>query len=248
MQKLLIFTPAVVLQANHAAMIAAQARQHEFLRRAFEDAGILTTTAIVYDALEEQFWPRLANVPTTYRISPCQVERYRSGGRSGIRRPVDYLIDTVPSWQPTENLALLRITQDTLVTDYRRFVADALRVMRTQPGDYVAGKHQYCTDITKWVRALELHPRSCYEYVQGNVMLAPYETWRLYYRPMPAGVTHWCDDSVMSAWVQQTGGTLLFLEDTFWHFHEISVADLAGALAALQPDFGPLARRCGTSG
>ena len=130
---IILFTPVVVSGASHVAMVEAQIAQADRLRTLFANIGIKFRHAIVFDFIGDEFKEQVDEMPIEWRTHAPLT----SGQITGIRRPCDSWLRTLPD-DIRENAFVLRVTQDTFITDFQCLV-NALAEL-TERAEFIAGK------------------------------------------------------------------------------------------------------------
>ena len=214
MQRILVFTPAFVSKVEHLGMLRVQA----LLAARMRAKGLNVISALVCDYVADEFVSPVAEVGRLFDVSiPALPKLFPGNDQWGIRRPTNFAIQEL-----VEDCGfILRVIQDTFVERADRF-CDSLAAALETPGHWVAANlHHWETSGHGWLCDLMGLPFATHlTYPNGAVMIAPANTWRRFYLPLPSAIHHHWDDVMMGEWLKQEGGTLIDLDLSWTHLHD----------------------------
>lgn len=212
-----ILVPAIVHQPNHIEMVRVQS----LLASRLSGRGFRVLSCIVFDSVELKYVDDVMAMNFTMGV-------FQKSPPTGIRRPTETGLRAIREvWG--ENVNILRIIQDTPVLKADSLAADILKAIG-EPGDWIAGgirtfHRQADNPNYQALQELAIPDKLTYEHVHGCLSFARLDVWERFYGRMPASVTHYADDDVMSQWILQSGGRLIAFNAKAWAHRHDSPAD-----------------------
>jgi hypothetical protein len=214
MFRLLLVTPAAIFDRRHVAMNRVQGLLAGRLRPRLP--GVEVASALVCDYIAPEYADDLREVGAAFDyFVPTIPEGY--GTAWGIRKPTNFAVSGLAAGYTH----LLRIIQDTFITDPDRFAA-AVRGVIGCPGEWIGANvhHWPTTGHQALCSAMGLQCEPDLRYPNGAVLLAPVSVWQTYYLGLPTAIHHYWDDVMMGEWLRQSGGSLLDLPVCWEHLHD----------------------------
>jgi hypothetical protein len=204
-KKICLFVPLHITAPEDIYMANMQARFFSFCKTKLHLVSVMT---IDYDATT-LFDRMFVKSGTDFLID------LRDKPAAGIVFPTFCAIDKAVEHQCE---IMVRITQDTSVIDFDRFIA-LVRKLSAQQTDFICGRKDVCQNIKEHVESLGLKwNMDSYNYVQGNIIIAGTNLWQKRYKQLPPSVRHYCDDSVFSYLLEMLDGVKpIFIERDFWY-------------------------------
>jgi hypothetical protein len=225
MRQLLVAIPLFVDGPRHVDMLRVQSVLGRRLRKELKGRFELTT-AVVCDFVADGYESQVDAMRGEFDIFvPHDAVQAHAGpvARAGIRRPTTYAIEVLGRAFPDPaGLLLMRIAQDTFVTDPARFLDDlAAAADCPHDGRYIASaiEHWPTTAHYDLCRRMNLPTPRAALFAQGASMMAPLPVWDRYYLGLPTEIHHRFDDVMMSAWLCHEGGQLIDVAPSFRHMH-----------------------------
>lgn len=222
--KVLILTPACILDGRHLGMCRVQALLKRRLAKRLP--GVDFVSVLVVDGCRPEHRDEMENVAKEFDLVRWEIP-IQHGTAWGIRKPTNYAVTDIA--EEIGATHVLRVIQDTFVVDIDQF-AGLVRDAVAQPGDWIAaaihnwkngGSHRgLCDEMGLACTTPEMH------YPNGAMMLAPVETWRRWYVTLPASINHYFDDVMMGEVFRQRGPGRFLDWPTCWlHQHNCSVEE-----------------------
>lgn len=217
--ELIILVPALVANERQADMVRVQSLVRDRMRRKVSCSEFQIHSCVVYDHVAQELLHTVLDLDFSVKLFGCQLYS-DAPNTTGIRRPVEHALRALGALFPRHrDLYLLRVIQDTLIDDVGA-LASILGGLGTRTGPFVAGDLHECAQIDHFLVDLGIPTRTSYRFVQGAFMFARLDVWLEHYPRLPAPITHYCDDSVMSQMVVHAGGELVPIPGCWCHCHD----------------------------
>jgi len=99
--------------------------------------------------------------------------------------------------------------------------------------NYIIGKYETEYNFRLCWKCLPAKERNLiddkWRFIQGNLLIAPIQTWNDYYFKLPESIYHYADDSILSWIISSHNGKLIGI-DQFWHHYENNDTWLKGGI------------------
>jgi hypothetical protein len=174
----------------------------------------------IVSAVVVDFCRKDLDAPLRQAVAPFDVVHRLASTPQGIRQPTNYAIDVL--LRETRATHMMRVIQDAFVDDAAAF-SRGIEGALPEAGHWIAAgmvRFQRQDGHQGWCVEMGLPFRCDLEFPQGEVMLAPAETWRqMYLQGLPSGIIHFWDDVMMGELLLHRGGRLIDLPRSWTHRH-----------------------------
>ena len=221
---LVILVPALITTDRQVEMVRVQSLLRDRMRMHVQDKEIRIHSCVVYDHVVHDWLDVVLDLDFSIKLFGCQM--YPEGREpTGIRRPVEHAVQALGAlFSGHRDVHLLRVIQDTVIDDVGK-MGSTLQELSARTRPILAGELQECAEIDEFLAALQIPCRQSYPFVQGALMFARLDVWLEHYPRLPARITHYCDDSVMSQMVVHAGGELVAMPGCWRHCHEATAEE-----------------------
>lgn len=191
--RLFIFTPLHLREVHEIYMARYQDRFMKVCQERFQNCF----TAMTIDTDLTGKFDELFSSSVEYLLD------MRDQPRTGIVDPTIEILKKAEEWGAD---IILRITQDTQITDMNKFVNLIYKVASTN-APFIFGAPDVCDNIRHYLAEMGIY-QVCekVKFVQGNFVFSTAQLWFDYYRKLPESVKHYCDDSLFSYLVEHKAG------------------------------------------
>lgn len=223
MTKIFLWTPGLIFDERHVEMCRVQSLLKRRIQRHRPELDIVSGLLVDWSKPEQE--ARIDELASEFDVYARNTPP-EFGTTWGIRKPTHWAIHLAEQMGATH---ILRVIQDTFVDDPLGFAEHIVRSV-DEPGHWIGAyvHHWPVTQHAGWCHQMGIACETDLHYANGQVMLAPLETWQKYYLPLPTGITHYLDDVLMSEWVRQTDGRLIDWHPCWTHAHHCEAAHAAG--------------------
>lgn len=217
--EVIVLIPALIKDKRQYEMVRVQSLLRDRLRTCGSDQPVKVHSCIAYDHVAEEMLDGVLDLDFSVKLFGCQMYPDEPEP-TGIRRPTEHALHALGAmFRRREDVFVLRVIQDTVIDNAARMMG-ILRELAGRTGPFLAGGLQACGEIDHFVEAVGIPRQPRYGYVQGALMFARLSVWWEHYPRLPAAVTHYSDDSVMSQMVLHAGGELVAMPGCWRHCHD----------------------------
>jgi hypothetical protein len=215
----MVLIPALVRCDKHLEMMRVQSLLRERLRLHDRKRQFNIHTCVMFDDVLPEFMNDILSLDFSIKLFAHQLYPERPYC-TGIRFPFEMGLRTVSKLlRQLAPTFVLRVIQDVVVDDVEQLL-EALGALVENTRDFVAGDLATCDDIGGFLDELRIPRAPAYHFVQGALMFAPLQVWLQNYIHLPASISHYCDDSVVSQMVVRYGGELHRIPVCWRHLHD----------------------------
>jgi hypothetical protein len=219
---IVVLVPAYIEDERQVEMVRVQSLLRDRMRAYVGSGDVRIHSCIMYDYVANPLLDRVLDLDFSLKFFGRAMYPERAQP-NGIRRPVECALRALGGiFCGQDDVYLLRVIQDTVVDDASQMLNNLVDLAR-MPGSFLGGGLESCEDIEAYLTAVKLPWQLTYGYIQGAVMFARLDTWIQHYLRLPAEVTHYSDDSVMSQLVLHGGGELVGMPGCWRHCHDAPV-------------------------
>ena len=210
-----VFTPSLVANDKHVAMIRTQTLVKSCLQRVLP--GFSIVSGLLMDKYEESLLPEIQGIASSFDVYSSSIPT-QFGIEWGIRKGTQLGIDIATNMGARY---VMRIIQDTFVESFWGLAACIERSTKVEDLWMGANVHDWHTSAHgQFTEEMGLPFNPVCTYPNGALMLAPLEVWRKYYLGLPSRINHYFDDVMMGQWMLHEGVRLDPWPTLWKHCHD----------------------------